>query len=285
MSLNYRIHWVDDTPENAESILEDVRLDFDEEHIKIVPKIVDDGDDIEEIARSTPLDLFILDYGLDGRNGDKLIKNLRANGELTEIVFYSQNEEIHKICPDTFGVHPCLRDEAGTKIKEVISKFIDRINNIAVVRGMIITEAIEVENRLTEILLDAFGDKKSLFREKILNKPIMDFARKLMFVQSVLNDKISEANQAEPKNDALIEKLKSLKETLKSMQKEIVDQRNILAHSEKGFNEDGILTLKNLHNGPDISFDDDWKNSIRDNVKKHMQNLHEIRESLQHNIA
>ncbi|MEQ9556729.1 MAG: hypothetical protein RIG67_13215 [Rhodospirillales bacterium] len=281
MSLNYKIHWVDDSPDFAEAIKEDVELHFADAPINIDADIVEDGDQIEEVARSTSLDLFILDYGLDGRNGDELIKILRGSGELTEIVFYSQDDDIHKKCPEVVGVYPCQRAEAGEKIKSVITKFIDRINNIAVMRGMIISEAIEVENRLTEILLGAFNDKKDLFREKILNKAIMDFEKKRMFVQSVLKDKIKEANQSAPKDQGLLEKLNGMNDILSSMKKDIIDQRNILAHSEKTFDENGVLELKPLTKGASIKFDDDWKNTIRENIKLHMKNLYEIGEVLQ----
>lgn len=285
MSLNYRIHWVDDSRTFAQSVRDEIVLHFDDAPINILADIFEDGERIEEVARSTPLDLFVLDYELDGRNGDELIKILRTNGELTEIVFYSQDDDIHQKCPEVIGVHPCLRSDAGTQIQNVIEKFIDRINNIAVVRGMIISEAIEVENRLTEILLEAFGEKDELFREKILNKAFLDFEKKRMTVQSILKDRLKEAENSTPKDDILIEKLKKLNEVLKDMKKDIVDQRNILAHSEKAIEDDGVLTLRPLNKGPAIKFDDDWKNAIRDNVKKHMKNLHEIREVLQRNPA
>lgn len=279
MSLNYRIYWVDDSPDFAETVKEEISLHFEKDIINIIANIVEDGDNIEDIARSTALDLFVLDYGLDGRNGDELIQSLRANGEITEIVFYSQDEKIHEKCKNIEGVHLCERAHAGEKLKTVINRFIDRCGNVAVMRGMIISEAIDVENRLTSIILEMFGDKRNLFQEKILNKPILDFEKKRAFLQSVLNDQKKEEEQKASKDQVLIDKLNRLSSSLNEFKKEIVDQRNILAHSEKTF-DGGMLTLKPLTKGPAIKFDNIWKNLIRDNIKKHMQNLHEINELL-----
>ena len=276
MNLKYRIYWIDDTPEFAASVQEDIFLRFKSDAIDIEIIDSEDGENIEEIARTTALDLFVLDYNLDGRDGEELIRSLRANGELTEIVFYSMDDAIHEKCKGLEGVHVCGRNDASETLKPVIMRFMDRCNNVAVMRGMIISEAIDVENRLTDIILELFGDKKTLFRNKIIEKPIMDFEKKRMFVQSVLKDHIEDENASSNPDTDKVERMNGLRSTLNEMKKEIVDQRNILAHSEKKFN-DGILTLSGLSGAIPIKFDIEWKNTIRSNIKKHMKNLGEIR--------
>lgn len=276
MTLNYRIHWVDDSTEFAESVRDGIVEHFESAEVNIHAEIVDDGEDIEDTAFSEALDLFVLDYNLDGRNGDELIKILRSNGELTEIVFYSQDGSVCEKFPSEEGIHTCIREDAGEKIRTVVDRFIDRSRNVAVMRGMIISEAIDLENRLTSIVVDMFGDKKQLFQDKILNKPLLDFEKKRMFLQSVLKDALKEARDSEQKDEAKIEKLDRLTKSLNSFKEEIIDQRNILAHSNKTF-ESGVLKLTPLIKGSAIVFDNAWKNSVRENIKKHMRNLHEIR--------
>ena len=104
----------------------------------------------------------------------------------------------------------------------------------------------------------------------------MDFEKKRMFVQSVLKDHIEDENASSNPDTDKVERMNGLRSTLNEMKKEIVDQRNILAHSEKKFN-DGILTLSGLSGAIPIKFDIEWKNTIRSNIKKHMKNLGEIR--------
>lgn len=281
MSLIYRIHWVDDNLENANSVMEGVNLKFHDVAVTIEAEIVEDGDDIEEVARSSSLDLFVLDYNLDTRNGDELISSLRLNGELTEIVFYSQDPEVYDRCVGVEGVFPCERDGAQAEIISVIEKFLDRNKTISVMRGIIISEAIDLENKLTDIILAMFEDKAELFRLKILNKPIMDFSKKYFFVQSVLKDKLKAEREQEDGGDLhLIQRMVDVEAILKGMRAEIIDQRNILAHASKTF-EDGVLVLSPLiKDGSPIKFNDEWKNVVRENIRKHTRNIAELRNIL-----
>lgn len=278
MSLIYKVHWVDDNLENAQSVIDGVKLKFPNNEITIEENIVDDGDDIKDVAESSSLDLFVLDYNLDGKNGDELIVDLRNSGELTEIVFYSQDPEVHKKCPKTDGVFPCERKDAEDEIVKVIKRFLERNSNISVMRGIIISEAIDLENKLTDIILSLFGDKSELFQLKILNKPILDFSKKFNFLQSVLNDKIAEEREKKEDADlALLQRMKDVQTVLKNMKTEIIDQRNILAHSKKKV-EDGVLILKPLSkSGTPIKFNTEWKNVVRENIWKHTKNVAELR--------
>ena len=281
MSLNYQIYWIDDELDYAESLVDALKLSFADRNINITAKLVDDGDEIEKVSQSHSLDLFVLDYNLDGRNGDELISILRSMGELTEIVFYSQDPSVYEKCPKVEGIHTCERQGAEKEISSVIEGFLVRNQNVGLMRGVIISEAIDLENKLTDIILRLFGENAELFKLKILNKPILDFSKKYNFVQSVLNDRIADEKENEEDADrTLIQNLEDVKSILKSMKSEIIDQRNILAHSSKSF-VDGDLVLKplNRRDSP-IKFNDDWKNVIRSNIRKHTENLAKIRDLL-----
>lgn len=276
MSLNYRIHWIDDDKHYPNSLLDNLKIEFNERIVFEVDFAVD-GAEIENLVNSEHLDLVILDYNLEGnQSGDEIINRLRKTGELTEIVFYSADPDVHKKCSEINGVHVCVRDDAEDEINKVLNNFIERNSNVAVMRGMIISEAIDVENKLTEILIGLFGDKADLFRRRILNKPLLDFTKKHGFLSGVVNELLAKKRSETPVDSDLVEQLENLKGILKTMPKEIVSQRNILAHSEKSV-VDGVLTLSSLNSDPPIKFDDAWKNQIRSNIKKHLKNLAEIR--------
>jgi CheY-like chemotaxis protein len=281
MSLNFNIHWVDDTPEFATPVIRTLKKKYAKREIELSASVVEDGENLEQHIRSSPVDLLVVDFNLDERNGDELILSLRQAGELMEIVFYSQNEDVHTKCPNSQGVYPCTRSHAESTISAAVDRFIERCQNVSVMRGIIISEAIDVENRLTEIVTSLFGDKSILFRERILNKRYLDFEKKRMLLKSVLNDKISDLKRDEATDEAELELLNRASVRLQEMKTEIIDQRNILAHCAKGLNKDGILVLTSLESKETpILFNDDWKNKIREDIKQHSNNLEIIRSHL-----
>lgn len=279
MSLSYRVYWIDDDTDFPASVLENLKIEFTDDELEFDISVELNGRNLEAVSRSEHLDFVILDYNLDGKNGDVLLRDLRASGELTEVVFYSQDPDVHAKCEDLEGVHVCERNEAEDRISEVIRGFLARCKNVAVMRGMIISEAIDVENRLTELILDMFGDKAELFQTRILNKPFMDFGKKIFFVNGEVSDLISKENLKIRPDTQWINRLTVCKEVLKGLDKEIMQPRNILAHSKKSF-EDGVITLAPLTKSDPIKFDDEWKNNIRKNVKTHLENLASLREIL-----
>jgi CheY-like chemotaxis protein len=274
--LNYRIHWVDDTPDWVESVKGPIERDYADSDIALSIVMKENGDEIENQLLASATDLVVLDYNLPQTNGDLLVKRLRAGGNLTEIIFYSQDDTVQSEFSNWDGVHSCQRDEASAKLKAVIDRFIDRTKNVAILRGMIISEAIDCENYLTGIILSLFGDKSELFQEKVLNKAYLDFEKKRMLVTSVLKDKMKKMRDANV-DAALITNIDDCIKCIGQMKSEIVDQRNILAHSAKSVGEDGVLNLKGLTgDGTGITFNNDWKNAIRENIRKHIANLQKI---------
>lgn len=279
MSLNYKIYWIDDDDALPESLLEGLKINY-EDAFSFDYEIDGDGANLRTKLASEPIDLLVLDWNINGdENGLQLIEALRASGELTEIIFYSQDESVKNHCQDLMGVHTCLKGEADEKIKSVVNRFRDRTKNVALMRGMIISEAIDLENRLTDLIIDLFGEKGDLFRARVLNKPLLDFGKKHAFVNGLLKDRISSLKATENADEDKIKHLVEMKDVFNQMMKEIINQRNILAHSKKSF-EGGVLVLSSLNSDPPIHFNDEWKNDIRANIKKHLTNLVAIREAL-----
>lgn len=120
----------------------------------------------------------------------------------------------------------------------------------------------------------------SLFKKRVLNKPLLDFGKKHGFVNGLLRDQLDELNADDIPNEHKIKRVTEIKEVFNKMMKEVVNQRNILAHSKKKI-EDGVLVLESINNDPPIRFTDEWKNEIRLNIKKHLTNLAAIKELLE----
>lgn len=278
--LDYHIHWVDDSPDWVDSVKDPIEREFADGELNLKIATFESGEGIDEQLRAQSTDLVILDYNLPGKTGVELVQELRGRGNLVEIIFYSQDEGRKNDFESWDGIHSCHRDDAHEKLTGVIRRFIDRTKNVAIMRGMIISEAIDCENHLTEIILGLFGDKSSIFQEKILDKAYLDFEKKRMLVTSVLKDKKSSETASGASEESIAEITKCLA-VIGEMKKEIVDQRNILAHSEKSVNGDGVLVLKGLNKSQnEIEFTNPWKNEIRLNINKHIVNLREIQRIL-----
>lgn len=279
MTLEYNVSWIDDSQDWVDSVRGPLTRKFDPQEIDLKITPYENGMEIVDLLKASVVDLVIMDYGLPEIKGDELVRQIRANGNLTEIVFYSQDEGKANEFLAWDGIHSCHRDEAREKLKYVIERFIERSKSIAIMRGMIISEAIDVENLLTKIILKIFGDKADIVRDKILNRPLLDFEKKRMLVRSVLNDMISDARGPNGEPSARSELLTRKAKCLDGLKKEIIDQRNILAHSEKTVGSDGILSLKSINKSEgDIKFTNEWKNSVRTDIQKHISNLHELYE-------
>lgn len=279
MSLNYRIHWVDDDKDYPKSLLDNLELEFDDE-VSFNADFSVDGDQIDDLVESEHLDLIVLDFNLEnGRSGDNIIRRLREAGELTEIVFYSADPEVHEKCVGLDGVHVCVRDDAEADITSVVRRFVERNSNVSVMRGVIISEAIDVENRVSEIILALFGDKSDMFKRRIMEERHLDFGAKIKFINGAIKDLIATERKRDPVNEDFIAKIVQMKAVLATLDKEVVHPRNILAHAEKSV-VDGILTLKPNNKSDPIKFDDDWKNQIRLDMKKHLQNLAKLKREL-----
>lgn len=276
MTLQYRIHWIDDSPDWVKPVRQEIEDHLEE--LSLAPEITfaDQGDDIGTIIKIENIDLLIIDHKLPNKNGDEIIKIVREYGELTEIIFYSEDGPPQTTQSVWSGVRCISRGDASGEIKNAIAGFYSRSQNIALMRGVIIAEAIDVENKLTEIIRKLFDNKADLFQAKVLDKAILDFEKKRMLVKSCLKDRLGEEKRKNPQDSSKISELEKFGEGLEDLKKEIIDQRNILAHSEKSIDNEGRLTLKGLNFTGKIIFNNVWINKVRNNIRKHRAYLQDL---------
>lgn len=279
MNLNYRIVWVDDTQGWVQSV-----EPYITEHLKengYEPKIdfFENGADLENKCAETDLDLLIIDYHLPGENGDELISKVRRSGSFTEIVFYSQSWPSVKDFSAMDGVFRCERDDAVDRIKSVIDLTLHKLKDLGVIRGLIVTEAIDLEIKIEEMIVLMFEEKGEYFRTRVLDEVWCDFGKKSGFLNGILKDMIKRCDE-----DSRKEELKKIKEVFNEFDKEVIDHRNILAHSRKT-EKDGKIVLEGVNSRTkNIQFDRNWLDSMRANLKKHKANLSELEKLLLPNL-
>ena len=275
MSLGYRIIWVDDTPGWVDSVIDEVTEHVREAGYEPTFERLENGTELAKKCTDPNLDLIIMDYKLPGENGAQLISAIRSAGSFTEIVFYSQEWPPDKPGLLLDGVFRCERTDAKDKIKDVIDLTLHKLKDVGVIRGLVIASAIDLEVKVEELILQVFGDKASMFRERILEKQWGDFGKKLMFLQGIVKERISDCDSEETKTN-----LKKAKATLASFDKEVIGQRNILAHSRRT-EVDGKVVLKGINKQTkQIEFNGMWLDDLREKLKKHQQNLDAIEKLL-----
>ena len=276
MSIEYKILWVDDSRDWVESIEDSIKSYLREKGYEPKIELKEAGDDVDT-SELTHIDLIIIDYQLPGANGDDLIKQIRATECLTEVVFYSQDS----ITPFNHlnGIYYETRDEAEELIKKVIDETIKKAQDITLIRGFIIAGAIDVENILEECMTRVFGDKGELFSEKVIGAkpPVYSANEKFKFVKRIVKDLITDSQEGTDQ----YKQLADIDNTMKELTKEVLDQRNILAHSKKKINDDGSATLEGINKETkEIVFDQAWLSSARRNISKHKENLNKLKEFL-----
>ena len=276
MSIEYKILWVDDTPDWVESIEDSIKSHLEEKGYDAEIELKESGDNVDT-SKLIEVDLIIIDYRLPGHNGDELIKQIRNKECLTEIVFYSQ--EAIKPSEHFDGIYYEIRDEAEELIKKVIDETIKKAQDITLIRGFIIAEAIDVEIILEECMAKIFEDKSDIFTDWVINaKPsVYETHDKFMFVKRIVKERLK--NEQEGTNR--YHKLKNIDSTMNKLNKEVFNQRNILAHSKKTINDDGSTTLEGINKETKkIDFSQEWLSSTRRNILTHKENLNKLKEIL-----
>ena len=276
MSIEYKILWVDDSPDWVESIEDSIKSHLEEKGYDPKIELKESGADVDT-SKLSDIDLIIIDYQLPGDNGDELIKQVRDKECLTQIVFYSQDI----IEPDDhlYRVHCSTRDDVEECIKKVVDETIERAQDITLVRGFIIAEAIDVENILEECMAKIFEDKGELFSEKVIRAkpPVYDSDKKYRFVKEIVTGRIEDSGEGSER----AEELQEIDNTMKKLTKEVFAQRNILAHSKITINDNGSIKLEGINKQTkEINFSQEWLSKTRKNIAKHKDNLNKLKEIL-----
>ena len=282
MSIEYQILWVDDAPDWVASIEGSIKGHLEEKGYDPRIELKQSGAEVD-ISKLTHIDLIVIDYQLpkdngDELKGDKLIKQIRDKEYLTEIIFYSEGN--FALTEHVDGVYISPRNEVEELIKRVIDETIKKAQDITLIRGFIIAEAIDVENILEECMAKVFGDKGELFAEKVISAkpPVYSASEKYSFIKRVVEDLIKNTRKGTKRSA----KLKDIEKKMKKLTVEVFEQRNILAHSRKEVGADGSTTLEGINKlTKEIVFNKEWLSSVRKNISKHKEYLNELKEILE----
>lgn len=184
MNTVFKILWYEDTPTwyNMAKIKVEEIL---EQHYLIPDIINKDGDDfnISEFT-GNEYDLILMDFALaDGLTGDEIVMALRKSDILTDVLFYSSQEElmietISKYTdnfPPLDGFYITKRDHNIflSKVELLIEKIIKRSEDLVNLRGFVMDGTCDFEVRIQEILNFAW-EKFNEEQKAIMNGYVFD---------------------------------------------------------------------------------------------------------------
>lgn len=160
MNTSFKILWFEDDPYWFR--MEKLRVASILKTHYLTPDITrKDGENfhIDEVT-TNDYDLILMDYKLaDKTTGDTIVAALRNNDILTDILFYSSQEQdmlsaIREQMPPIDGVYLTKRDYTifTDKVEKVIQKIVRRSEDIVNLRGFVLDNTSGFEVRIKEIL-------------------------------------------------------------------------------------------------------------------------------------
>lgn len=318
MNLKYRILWFENepdfvteiTPDITSYLLEDLGLELE---VDTRPS----GADIDALVTSGDYDLIVTDLNLDDEDtGKNLIDRIRADEILTEVLLYSGNgQEIQDIIDKTPGLQrvsyavgrPALPD----RLKKIITVTVKKVQDVHNMRGLVITEAIDLEDKMLDIITAHFttssdDTEKTSFIEYHYNKKddhfktqlgkinahtpeqILDFIEKAcgdmypkyIALNKLLDDAKAKLDPLKSDDNAKLDVLIQLETELEKMNNEVIDLRNDLAHVREEKDAQGRWILKNKKQTRQTVFDDSKYADIRRSLRAHAKNLIELAKHL-----
>ena len=287
MSIKYKVLWIDDNIEAAEAKAEGITDFLGEEGFDFIPLFKENGVGIEEILNDPELDIVITDFNLDGIDVQELINLVRKQQKYIEIVLYSEHppHNFQEVAKSHDGIYATTRQDVEDCIMGVIENTIRRTQNVNNMRGIVISEGIDIENQIEEIIISYFGNDGDLAKKVIEKEGVCDFGKKIEFLNSILKKIVKQYNKsisqlAGDEKTALSLKrdfVKPLYNTTKLLANEVMKPRNMLAHVDQKLDNDNIPYLKSIQKGyDDIVANSEWYKITRKDLQKHSNNLNKI---------
>lgn len=275
--------------------------------------------DVDALVTQEEYDLIVTDLNLTqggDETGQKIIEHVRNQNILTDVLLYSSLpqaiEDIKKKNPGIERIsfaagRPALYD----KLHDLIFLTVRKVQDINNLRGMVITEAIDIEIKIRDVLiskLEKLAPEKleEIKQKQIKNQSARIEALKTSVAQSVtqfvedffsfselhdelmamLNDALAAVNRAlgDPRkakagDPNIIKKrnLESLKGELQGMKDDVVYLRNDMAHAKASKHpQTGKPHLVSKYAGKERHFDDDECVRVRKSILKHFQGIESV---------
>ena len=280
MDLKYEILLFEDDSDYVIAIKDLLEDYLDDLGFELVLN-VDEGDKFDELITKDDWDLILMDYNLkSSRKGDELIRRIRDNEFYTEIIFYSEDSKFDRDLRSDLidGVFFARgRDSLREKVKKVIKLTLKKNQDVNNMRGLVIAETIDIETKMDDLILSYFGSPEGEMRKvfkKILEPNFVGFTTKKKYdlINKICKERKTTLNNKQENVNLLIE----LWNEFKKIEDEIIETRNILAHTVESSEYKNTLISEINKNNTTIYVDYDWCIKTRKDIIKHSENLEKL---------
>lgn len=252
--------------------------------------------------------------------GRTIVKAVRDFKVYTEVILYSEDAALLKKQLKALGLverasFHAKRKDMFQKVVKIIDLTIRKVQTVNNARGLVIAETIDLETKMERVLVAYFkpsGDatldgikvgriekflknkskfiKKNLERVEAYNaKQLEEFCEQKFiatfdFIQLLIGIVGDTLKRVKTKPNVPAEQVKTIEtlaEEFSSIEDEVNDIRNTLAHVKEEHQADGTIVLTSRRsNGKPIVFNDGWCKAVRKSLHKHSKNLDEIQKAL-----
>lgn len=313
MNLTYKILWIDDAEDWIESFDRDSLSDYIKaEGFEPEFEIRTSPDEIARDVDGTSFDLMVIDYNITengSKCGDDIIKSVRDNDCLTEVIFYSQNSAaiLRQKAADKEidGVFYANRDQDSLlrKIQDVFDLTVRKVVDVNNMRGIVMAGVADLDHLLADLIreihtkLDETGQVSH--RKKLLERmlPAAKSLRRLMADEDhvslrELQTAINVLKELEPKSFEDLVKFRGFdsykrvdvvtglcknhlhlephKEKIEEI-KIVLKWRNALAHQRPKL-QDGVYIFE-PNEGTQENFDAAMTRELRKKIREHREFL------------
>lgn len=301
MKINYKVIWIDDKFEDEESPFTDIR-DYlvnylkTEHYFQVDIKTFENVDAFKKAVLKDDFDLIITDYHLnDGNLGSEVIDFIRRENNIsTEIFFYSAKQDLDVnnklINNNRVTFYPLAGNsyrDLRSEIKNLIDLTLRKFNHIVAMRGMIMHETSNLDEKSLEIVNDYFEKKSDEAISNALFDEIISFHRRKLKdaekfkknskLEKIIKDPVSfSAFQRANTLSNIIDK-EGLVNFIADYKKEILIVRNQFAHAILDEEKQVFKTKRGKE------FNEDLCKKIRKDINVHIDNINNLRSQLKAN--
>lgn len=196
MRLKYKILWVENDSDWAESIEEEIRELVEQQYGFDYDRTFSNKQN--DAILFNDYDLILMDLNLESEpTGDVLIKNIRDREIYTDVIFYSADglqkikQKAHDL--DLEGVYFASRDKDLfiNKVNSVIKTTIHKVQDLNNLRGLVMAEVSELDVRMLSIIEAYYIQKETEEKTKKFKKHLVED------VEKAIKKKLSESENCD----------------------------------------------------------------------------------------
>ena len=292
MNINFNILWFEDNDEwytafsdSVEDYIKDLCFQPKIKRFKNIPI-----EELESVLETTNFDLILADLNLeDGEKGHTAIQKIRDKNILADALFYSTDgvDKIRTEMKPSFldGAYLSNRDDIflDEKVRALIDKTVRRAEDVVNVRGMMLDNTSEFDEKLKEIIrkfLSGNSPENKMILDKyahsITSSHISKTATKIEKLEveafihnSLIDGFILDSNKLAMIVNKIFKSFYPNENTMKGFHNkfnlEIISERNKLAHAKKEPESTGVFYFIDK-TGARTDYDSDKCREIRQSI-------------------